>query len=247
MHNTCTVCGGNKIAVNNPVHSLLRLHPIYKLLIGNAFERRALHRRAHNLVRHKLVALLVALKRNLCGLWIKERANQVLCHNICRCPSGVWVIGFNHNILYIWAHTESHIAWKSPRSGCPGKEEELLPYPCALCSLKELLREGIAQNSELHCSCGILNIPVAARLVKFVRTQTCTGSRRIGLNGITLVEQPFVVNLFEQVPESLYIPVVIGNIRVLRIYPITYSLCKRNPLLSIFHHLLAAGVVIFLY
>ena len=48
-------------------------------------------------------------------------------------------------------------------------------------------------------------------------------------------------------PKSLNVLVVVSDIRIVHIHPITDSLSKCNPLLGIFHNLLTAGIVIFVY
>ena len=78
-------------------------------------------------------------------------------------------------------------------------------------------------------------------------TEACAGSRRVWLNCVSLIEQPFVVQVFKQVPESFYVTVVIGDVRVFHIYPVAYLLRKVHPLCSILHNLLAAGHVVFFY
>ena len=78
-------------------------------------------------------------------------------------------------------------------------------------------------------------------------TQTCTGSRRIRLDGFSLVKQALVINLLEKIPEGLYISVVICDIWIIHINPISHALSHVHPLGGIFHNLLAACVVIFLY
>ena len=91
----------------------------------------------------------------------------------------------------------------------------------------------------------VLHIAVAARLIQFVRTQSRAGHRRVRLDGIALVEEAFLVQLLQQVPQRLDILVVVGDIRVLEVNPVTHLLGQVRPLLGVFHHLLAArGVVL---
>ena len=78
-------------------------------------------------------------------------------------------------------------------------------------------------------------------------TQTRTRSRRVGLDGITLVEIAFLVEFLQQVPERLDILVVVGDIGVVQIYPVTHLFGQFGPLLGVFHHLAAAGGVVLVH
>ena len=79
-----------------------------------------------------------------------------------------------------------------------------------------------------------------------MRTQSRTGRRRIRLYRIAFVQKAFFIYLLKQIPESLNIAVVVCDVRMFHIHPVPYLLRKRNPLPCIFHHLLAAGVIVFL-
>ena len=77
-----------------------------------------------------------------------------------------------------------------------------------------------------------------------MRTQTRAGSRRVGLNGVTLVEVTFLIELFEQVPQGLDILVVVRDIRVIEVHPIAHLLGEVGPLARVLHHLTAASRVV---
>ena len=79
-----------------------------------------------------------------------------------------------------------------------------------------------------------------------MRTQTGSCSRRIWLDGLTLIEKPLVINFLEQIPERLDITVVVCDVRIVHIHPISHTLGHIHPLSGIFHHLLAACVIILL-
>ena len=70
-------------------------------------------------------------------------------------------------------------------------EEEYL----TLGTLEEVLALLVAHNAELSRTGCILNVAVATRLVQFVSRKSCTCSRRVWLNGISLVEQTFGIYL----------------------------------------------------
>ena len=68
--------------------------------------------------------------------------------------------------------------------------------------------------------------------------------RRIGLDGVSLVKEALLIDFLEEVPQGFNIAVVVGDVRVFHIYPVTYALCHVLPLCGVFHHLLAAGGVV---
>ena len=78
-------------------------------------------------------------------------------------------------------------------------------------------------------------------------TQTGTCSRRIRLDGLSFVEKSLVVDLLQEMPQGLDIAVVVCYIRIIHIHPISHTLSHIDPLRSVFHHLLAAGVIVLFY
>ena len=95
-----------------------------------------------------------------------------------------------------------------------------------------------------HARC-VLHITVAPRLVQLVRAQPRTCSRRIGLNRIALVQQSLLVDLAEQIPESLDVAIIVGDVGVLHIYPIAHQARELLPLVRVLHHLTATSSVVF--
>ena len=74
--------------------------------------------------------------------------------------------------------------------------------------------------------------------------QSCTGCGRVGLDGITLVEQSLLIELLEQVPERLDVLVVVGDVGVLEVHPVAHLVGQLCPLVRVHHHILAAGIVV---
>ena len=70
------------------------------------------------------------------------------------------------------------------------------------------------------------------------------GFGRIGLDGVALVEEALVVDLFEQPPHRFHIFGVVGNIRVFQVHPVTHQPCQFGPFAGVAHHALAAGFVV---
>ncbi len=77
-----------------------------------------------------------------------------------------------------------------------------------------------------------------------MRAEARTGGGRIRLDAFPFIQETFFVYLLQEIPQSLYISVVISDIGILHIHPITYAVGKVHPLPGIFHHLGAAGIVI---
>ena len=71
-------------------------------------------------------------------------------------------------------------------------------------------------------------------------------SRRVRLNGVAFVEQLLIVYILKEIPQCLDVAVVVGDVGIIHINPIPYSFRKRHPLLRVFHHFLAAGLVVLL-
>ena len=109
------------------------------------------------------------------------------------------------------------------------------------------VRNFVSDDFELYYGGGILHVPVASRLIQLVRTQPCPCGRRIRLDGITLIQKPLSVDIFQQIPQSFYIAVVISDIRIVHVHPVADLLGQGHPLPGVFHHFLAAGIVVFLY
>ena len=64
------------------------------------------------------------------------------------------------------------------------------------------------------------------------------------MNGVALVQQILVVQLLKQPPNRFNVFVVIGNVRVVHVYPISHVFGKLFPKVGVLHNLLAASVVV---
>ena len=110
-----------------------------------------------------------------------------------------------------------------------------------------MLRLLVTNNTELRGAGCILNIAITTWLVELVGRKTSTRSWRVWLNGVTLVEQALVKQTLEQVPECLDVLIVVCDIRILKIYPVTHLASKITPYTSVLHHILTAVAVVILY
>jgi hypothetical protein len=73
------------------------------------------------------------------------------------------------------------------------------------------------------------------------------GSWRKWLNGVAFIKQIFVVKLFEQPPKCFDITVVVSNVRIVHIHPITHFGREVFPFFCIFKYIFSAGSVIIVH
>ena len=100
---------------------------------------------------------------------------------------------------------------------------------------------------ELCGTSQVFDIAVTAGLVELVRRESRSGSRRIRLDSIALVQVAFFIEFLQQIPKCLDILVIVGDIRVIQVHPITHLLGEVRPLLGIFHHLTATSGVVLIH
>ena len=220
VHNTRSALLDCHIVARDDLECALpfRLEPRDELMIFDADEFAALDFAVKNGVGHELVARFVVFERKLRRLGIEPGTHKRLCQHIDSRGSGVRIEGFHPHVVYVRAHTESSVGRQGPRSCGPGEEI----YRQSL-TAEKFLGLFVLDEFELHCCGGVLDVPVAARLVEFVGTQARSGSRGIRLDGETLVEQALVIDILEQIPESLDIAVVVGDIGIVGVHPIADS------------------------
>ena len=132
------------------------------------------------------------------------------------------------DIINLRAHAEGGIGRQRPRGCGPG--DDITP---------------VLQLEQRRAG-RVFHIAVATRLVQLMARQACSRHRRIRLNGVALVHIALLVQLFEQVPQRFDIFVVVGDVGVLQIHPIAHLLGQIGPLLGVFHHLAAAGGIVFI-
>ena len=143
-------------------------------------------------------------------------------------------------IVYRRPHAQCCIRRQSPWSSSPcDKAYRNIPV------FIEKIRYPVPDDFKLHDRSGILHVTIASGLVQFMRTQACARSRRIRLYGVTFIQKFLAVYILQKIPQCLDVSVVIGDIRIIHIHPITDFLGHRDPLFRVLHHLLAAGTVVF--
>ena len=179
----------------------------------------------------KFTALDAAREQLMFHLGPEESVHAGFGHDI-RCLRPGIRIGRPHlHIVDVGTHAQRRIGRKGPGRGSPGQEVEiLLPF-----------------HPELNGGRSVAHVLVAAGLIEFVGTEAGAVRGRIRLNGVSLVQETLVIDFPEKVPQRLDVTVVVGDVRVVHIHPVSYPLRHVHPLLGVFHHLLAAGGVIFLH
>ena len=63
---------------------------------------------------------------------------------------------------------------------------------------------------------------------------------------ISLVKESLVIYFFQKIPQSLNVAVVVGDVRIIHIHPVTNPLRHVFPFGSVLHDLLAASLVVLL-
>ena len=91
----------------------------------------------------------------------------------------------------------------------------------------------------------IFDVPVTTRLVPLVAREPGSSGRGIGLYGIPLVTQIIVEKPFQQEPDSFNVFVIIRDIGIIHVDPVTHPVGQILPLPRIFHYFPAADLVVF--
>ena len=244
MYDSRTVGSGDVIAGDDPEGAVLqRLEPGNELPVADAAEIRTLEDAVQDAERHDLVSLGV-FHGEFGTLGIEPGAHQVFRQYVNGLFSGVLVERKDADIFDAGPYAQRRIAGKGPGRGGPGED---VHREIGLRPGEQLLRCGVADDFELHRGGGIAHVPIASGLVQFVGAESGAVRGTVGLDGVALVQQSFVIYLLEQPPERLYIAVVIGDIGVLHVHPVTYAVGHGFPLGGVFHHFFAAGAVVFFH
>ena len=200
----------------------------------------------NHLVGYHLVASLVVMKGHLRAFGLEIGINTRLGQQVGGRLARVGVVALDSHIVDLGAHTQGCVAGQSPGSRRPCDDFKIFKPRIDLAQdFLDHLVSGLF-HLELSGNRLVFHLAVAARLVQLVRTQAGTGSGRIGLNSVALIEQPLVVELLEQPPQGFDVTVLVGNIGVVHIDPIAHLVREVFPFLGVFHHLLAAGGIVFI-
>ena len=227
--------------------ALNRLNPFHKLFVVNAFEV-GTHCLSYDTVRQHLVGRLVsrhfAFLHFAFGLEVSRQSGR--CHHHCSLVGSVWIVGFYYQIFNLRTHTECRVRWQCPRRCGPRKERWLAPGIGFDASLLAESCPIVFHNGEVHRCSGIFHIAIAAWLVQLVARKSSACAWRIGLNGVTLIEQTLVVELLQEPPKRFDVFVVVSNVRVVEVYKVAHLLGKFTPFGCELHHVCTTSLVVFL-
>ena len=202
------------------------------VVAGDDAERIALRAEPRNQLlvthAHELAALDAAGQHLEGDFPVEKGADERLGDDVGRGGAGVRIRGADLDVVDVRAHAERRVGRERPRGRGPGEEVQVL----------------LPQHLELHRAGRVLDVAVAARLVELVRAQARAGGGAVRLDALALVEQTLAVDVLEEPPEGLDVTVVVGDVRIVHVHPVTDALGEAPPLGGVFHHLLAAGTVV---
>ncbi len=228
VYDARTVGGGHVVARDDAERIAVGFYPRDQLFVADADEFFA----APAFARHFVGAL------HLLG---KVSGNQVAGQDDGLLRLGIGVGAAHLDVFDRGADGQRRIRGQRPGSGRPGQEAER-----AVVGAEELFARGVAHDAELRRAGRVLHVAVAARLVQLVGRETRAGGRGVGLDGVALVEQSFVEKLLEEPPQRLDIFVVVGNVGVVHVDPVTHLAGQALPYARELHDGLAAGAVVLL-
>ena len=169
------------------VNLFARLNPRHQLGIMEANQVRSLVF-ADDFIRYFFFRLVIRRQFSLYHLSFRLQISfhQIFSHDKRHRLSRVRIIRLDSHIVKLRPHTQSRIRGQRPWRSGPSQEIGLAPF-CPL--FFRIL------NQELRCYRSIFHVTVTTRLIQLMRTQACARRWRIRLNGITLIQQTFVIEL----------------------------------------------------
>ena len=240
VYYACTILGGHIVAWYDAECIFRTVHHLIVLQVARFYPGHQLPvMQSHQVCSHALPDDFRSCLRSIFILYCREIGSHTCC---CQDVNGffaaVGVLALQGHIFYFRSYAQSSIGGQCPWGG----------GPCQCIHLFSFGVEGnLVRYLKLSSHCGVLHVPIASRLVQFVAGQTSTCSRAVGLNGISLVEQTFLIQLLQQPPQCLYVFVVIGDIGMFHIHPVSHLLAQVGPFARVFHHIQAAALVVLLY
>ena len=190
------------------------------IVVGDV--KRFLSERSERVREHRLVfdvfVILAFLFRNDFVV-LEERGNESLGKNVN------FVADLDFDVIETGVHTERDVGGQSPGSGCPHEKISVIS----------------ALDFKFHVNGFFLYVFVALR--HFVRRKRRSATRTIRNDFMSLIKQTFFGNGFERPPHRFDIIVVIGDVRMLHIHPVTEAVAHLFPFVGIFPD----GLLAFLY
>ena len=167
-------------------------------------------------------------------------AKQVLCQHHVHGLEGILVVGAHHHVVDLPAHGERRVGRQRPGRGRPGQEVQVSVH------VLQEFGERFRDRPELGHDRGVGNILVGPGLVQLVGAESRARLGRVGLNGVSFVQQSFLVQLFQKPPQGLHVFRLIGHIGFLHVHPVPHLLGQVLPDVRKAHHRLLAGLIVFL-
>ena len=153
---------------------------------------------------------------------------------------GVLVESAYQHVVHRIVHGQGRIGRKGP--GRSGPRQEI-----HVAFLAPGLGQGVLYRTELCRYRRVGHVAVAPRLVQFVAGKPRARLGRIRLDGISLVQQAFGVDLRQKPPYGLHVFRLVGDVRVLHVHPVTDAAGQFVPLVRVAHHHLTAIPVVVLH
>ena len=235
MYDTRTILSRHIIARDHTESSLTRIYPRNELLIVHTNQLWSLPL-AYYAKRNQLITRFVIRQSQIGGLRVEVSGKQIFRQDRGHRHTGIGIVGLNGHIGDVRAYTKCCVRGQCP--GCSGPRQEVgITKPSHL-----RLR---IENQELSRTGCVLHVAIATRLVQLMGTQTRTRRRRIGLDRITLIEQALLVEFLQQIPQRLDVTVIISDVRIIHIHPVTHLLRQVLPLFRELHDVTtASGIVV---
>ena len=166
-----------------------------------------------------------------------------LGHDVDSLLARVGVLALHCHVVNLGSHAERRVAGQGPRSG--GPSQDIYRSIRSTLNIQDTL--SLVLQLKLRRHGGVLNVAVTAGLVELVGGETGAGSRAVGLYGVTLIEQTFLIELLQEPPQRLDIAVLVGNVGMVEIHPVAHLLTELAPLGGVLHHVSATLVVVVVY
>ena len=163
------------------------------------------------------------------------RVKQVFGQHHRHFLTRIGIVSLHGHIIDLRAYAQCRIRRQCPRSCGPCQEIRSAPL--------RHFRFRIL-HSELGHHGKVLHISVTSRLIQLVRTEPRPCRRRIRLYGISLIQQSLLVELLQKPPERFDITVVVSNVRIVEVHPISHLVSQVSPFLRELHHVRTAMLVI---
>ena len=92
--------------------------------------------------------------------------------------------------------------------------------------------------------CSVFHILVTTRLIQFVRRKSCSRFWGVWLDGVSFVNQIFLVQLRQQPPNGFHVFWFVGDVWIFHVYPIPHFHGEVIPDIGVTHDCFSTSVVI---